>query len=126
MDRRSFIRLAGASALGVATASCAARSPSDARALARPELLVALGDAPVRSIGARYRAMTATERDVDALRDAIVGSRPLRERLFGAPSAPVEALVRADFEHGRTVLIDGWLLSVTEARQCALYSLLAA
>ena len=126
MDRRSFIRLAGATTLGVATASCAARSPSDVRALARPELLVALGDAPVRAIGARYRAMTATERDADALRDAIVGSRPVRVRLFGGARPPIAEMVRDDFEHGRTVLVDGWLLSVTEARQCALYSLLAA
>lgn len=127
MDRRSFIRLAGATTLGVAAAAgCAGRSPSDARALARPELLVALGDAPVRAIGARYRAMTAGERDADALRDAIVSSRPFRARLVGAASPPIAEMIRDDFEHGRTVLVDGWLLSVTEARQCALYSLLAA
>jgi hypothetical protein len=35
-------------------------------------------------------------------------------------------LVRGDFAHGRTVIVDGWILSVTEARQCALFSLLAA
>lgn len=27
-----------------------------------------------------------------------------------------------DFTDGNTVLVDGWLLSVTEARQCALLS----
>jgi hypothetical protein len=126
MNRRSFIRVVGMTTLGVASAGCAGRSPSDARALARPELLVALGAAPVRAIGARYRALTPAERDVDALRDAIVGSRLLRARLVGAASPPIAEMVRDDFQHGRTVLIDGWLLSVTEARQCALYSLLAA
>ena len=30
-----------------------------------------------------------------------------------------------DFEAGRTVLVSGWVLSQTEARQCALYSLSA-
>jgi hypothetical protein len=30
--------------------------------------------------------------------------------------------VRADFAEGHTVIVDGWLLSTTEARQCALYS----
>lgn len=126
MDRRSFVRVAGATVLGVATIGCTARELSDARALARPELLVALGDGPVRQIGARYRAMTAGERNVDALRDAIARSRPLRERLFGAAPPPIADMVRDDFEQGRTVEISGWLLSVTEARQCALYSLLAA
>ena len=31
--------------------------------------------------------------------------------------------VRADFENGETLVIQGWVLSQTEARQCALYSL---
>jgi hypothetical protein len=34
------------------------------------------------------------------------------------------ALVARDFADGHTVLVDGWVLSVTEARQCALFSLL--
>jgi hypothetical protein len=32
-------------------------------------------------------------------------------------------MIRDDFAAGRTVLVDGWVLSVTEARQAALYSL---
>ena len=40
-------------------------------------------------------------------------------------SGPISALVRRDFETGRTVLVNGWILSVNEARQCALFSLLA-
>jgi hypothetical protein len=32
--------------------------------------------------------------------------------------------VKQDFESGNTVLVKGWVLSVTEARQCALYSLM--
>lgn len=98
----------------------------DARALARPELLAALGDAPIRAIGARYRAMSPGERDVAALRHAINGSRPFTARLFGTVNSGIAELVRDDFVHGLTVVVDGWLLSVTEARQCALYSLLSA
>ena len=29
-----------------------------------------------------------------------------------------------DFENDQTVLVDGWILSITEARQCGLYSLI--
>ena len=32
--------------------------------------------------------------------------------------------VRQDFQAGKTIIVDGWILSVTEARQCALFSLL--
>jgi hypothetical protein len=28
---------------------------------------------------------------------------------------------KADFENGKTVVVRGWVISVTEARQCALY-----
>ena len=31
-------------------------------------------------------------------------------------------MIRNDFETGKTVIIEGWMLSITEARQCALYS----
>jgi hypothetical protein len=36
----------------------------------------------------------------------------------------LDQLVLADFARGDTVLLDGWLLARTEARQCALCSLL--
>jgi len=38
----------------------------------------------------------------------------------------IDDRIRDDFGAGRTVVVDGWLLSVTEARQCALYSTLGA
>jgi len=31
--------------------------------------------------------------------------------------------VKQDFANGKIAVVDGWILSVTEARQCALYSL---
>jgi len=42
-----------------------------------------------------------------------------------APHPSIAATVRRDFETGRTVLVNGWVLAATEARQCALFSLLA-
>jgi hypothetical protein len=36
----------------------------------------------------------------------------------------VDRRVQADFDQGRTVMLRGWILSQTEARQCALFSLL--
>jgi hypothetical protein len=35
----------------------------------------------------------------------------------------IDDTVHEDFAAGRTVVVDGWVLSVTEARQCALFSL---
>ena len=125
MDRRQFFRLTGVTTLGVAVAGCAADSEYESQSLARPELLVALGAGSVRAIGERYRALNGAENDGDALRTALRASRPFWARI-GRSSPPIATLVREDFGHGRTVLIDGWILSVTEARQCALFSLLSA
>ncbi len=108
MNRRHFLRLtAFAAAIGLVPAA-RAKGVGLNTALAHPELLDALGPAMVRAIGARYREMHPAEDDARVLVDAI-GARRVRE----------------DFERGRTVVIDGWLLSTTEARQCALFSLLA-
>jgi hypothetical protein len=36
----------------------------------------------------------------------------------------LNSMILADFSNERTLVLDGWVLSVTEARQCALYYLL--
>lgn len=96
MNRRAFVQ---ATLLAAATA-CVQRE-SDA---ARPDLLDVLGPAAVRDIGQRYMDMTS-ERDPDVLRTLIDGQR-----------------VRVDFVGGNVIVVNGWVLSRTEARQCALYA----
>ena len=124
LDRRAFIQALSAAIAGVAVAACdRGDATARARTLARPELLAALGAGPVRAIGAGYRAMTRGEQDAESLRNAIDASRPFASRFLGAADPPISQLVRADFANGHTVVVDGWILSVTEARQCALYSL---
>jgi hypothetical protein len=125
VDRRLFLRESGAAlALGLTSAACAADAGYDAAALARPALLDALGPGAVRAVGARYREATPGERDAGAIRDAILASRPWAARLRWTRSPSVAELVQRDFGDGRTVVVDGWVLSATEARQCALFSLL--
>jgi len=113
MDRRQFLRVTAAGAvtsLSVPVVGAGARRADDRtlRALAYPELLGVLGAERVRAIGVSYREATPAERNTDALRAAIDPA----------------ALVARDFADERTVLVDGWVLSITEARQCALFSLL--
>jgi len=113
MDRRQFLRVTAAGAvtsLSVPVVGAGARRADDRtlRTLAYPDLLAVLGAECVHAIGVRYREATPAERDADALRAAIDPA----------------ALVARDFADERTVLVDGWVLSITEARQCALFSLL--
>lgn len=92
----------------------------DARAFGQPDLIAALGPDAVRNLGRRYRASVPRESDAARLETAIRASRPWTARI--GLTHPIADQVRDDFDAGRTVVVDGWLLSVTEARQCALYS----
>jgi hypothetical protein len=73
----------------------------------------AVGEAYLRQLGRE----TTRDSVVAAARGALdaIGSR----NRVGATRALVEA-VREDFERGRTVQLEGWILSRTEAEICAL------
>jgi hypothetical protein len=123
VDRRQFLRSLGATAVGVAATGCKNGPEYDVPSLAQPDLISPLGIAEARNIGQRYRALNRSEGNVSAIRTAILDSRPLVARL-GLIHPPLAALVHGDFDRGSTVVVDGWILAVTEARQCALLSLL--
>ena len=124
LDRRRLLQL---SALGIAAtladAACSADNRGDT-AVDRPQLLAMLGPERVRQLGAHYRAATPSENSADSLRAAISKGHGLRIPLIG--NASLDAQIRDDFAEQRTVLVDGWVLSVTEARQAALFSLAPA
>ena len=125
MDRRYFIThaAAGTLVLGLPGAAWQTGPSADLHTLARPALLDMLGDRRVRDLGVHYREVYPTECDADILGAAILGSDT--PALVGASTlhSYLEATIRDDFAAERTVLLKGWVLSVTEARQCALFSL---
>jgi hypothetical protein len=82
-----------------------------------------LGAERVWQIGSRYRQTVPNENSEAALRAAISGSRRNTRSLSSLWSDPIERQVHDDFAAGRTVIVDGWVLSATEARQAALFSL---
>jgi hypothetical protein len=83
-----------------------------------------LGPDRVRQLGAHYRAATPQEHNADTLRAAISNGHRLRIPSLGIGT--LDDQIRDDFAAGRTVVVDGWVLSVTEARQAALFSLTPA
>ena len=122
IGRRQFLALGAVIAASIATSAC---ETGDTRALGQPALLAALGPDVVRRLGRRYRESVPGESDARRLAAAIRASQPWTARI-GLRHPWIDDQIREDFDAGRTVVVDGWLLSVTEARQCALYSTLAS
>jgi hypothetical protein len=121
LDRRQFLKV---SALGVvaAVADSGCARP-DSNQIQYPQLVTILGPERVRQLGARYRAMTPQESSEAALRAAISNGRGGIHLPFGNS---LDDQVAQDFTNDRTVVVDGWVLSVTEARQAALFALTRA
>ena len=121
LDRRQFLSTAaaGAALTLIGTTRVHHDAASDPRDHAHPELLVALGPAAVDEIGEAYRALVPAESDRASLETALRAEhRAARESN--------EDPVRADFAAGRVIVVRDWVLSRTEARQCALFSLRSA
>jgi hypothetical protein len=126
-DRRRFLQLTAAGMVASLTGSaCVRDATEDSRALTQPELLDMLGAARVREIGKLYRTDVPSENSAAALRAAISATERKGIRLPSAGRTWIDDRVRDDFAARRTVLVGGWVLSVTEARQCALFSLVSA
>lgn len=73
-------------------------------------------------VGRRYLAQHRAEADREVLVD-LVGER--LDPSAGRLPEQIAASIRADFRDGGVVFVDGWLLSHTEARLCALAHLAA-
>ena len=70
-------------------------------------------EAQILTIGAKYRETFSQENS----------RRKLSHLLKPLEGADIESIIREDFVAGRTVTVHGWILSLTEARQCAFASL---
>ena len=124
LPRRGFLALSAVGA--VATASLRPwRSLVEVRTPTLPVRLAGLvrDQQSAAEVGAAYLAGAPAERStrvlVHHLRAAIepAGAVPDRDR---ALRLVLDAAVRRDFELGATCRVDGWVLSLTEARLAAL------
>jgi hypothetical protein len=127
MDRRIFIKISwvgiGSLALPLLNGCSSEASEHD---FTIPVFLSHIFDREtLASIGKSYRQMIHDESDKNKLMTKLLENSGLHNT---SPSKTVRKyfadLIREDFEKGRTIIVEGWILSVTEARQCALFSLL--
>ena len=115
IDRRELLSLAAGAGACLLVAPLVTWLGPEPRTDEREQTLMSLAELPgVRLVGESYMAARPEEATPVGLQRA-VGSL-----------ADLEATIRADFEHARTVRIEGWALSVTEARLCSLAVLIGA
>ena len=115
MERRRFVMLAlaGSAAASLPLSQCGSGSDET-----RPALLYSLiGKSKTIQIGKAYIDRFPSEADPKKLTALI--SATLNEQ----PDSPVNVRIQNEFRNGNVVIINGWILSVTEARLSALYYL---
>lgn len=90
--------------------------------IAEPFFLLHIWDhETIDDIGKKYLADALDEKD-----DQDLAKQILKKNDSQAPESieRINEQIAEDFKNDQTVLVDGWILSVTEARQCGLYSLI--
>ncbi|GAA4944255.1 hypothetical protein GCM10023314_16560 [Algibacter agarivorans] len=123
MKRRKFILLSGLgiSAIAISTWYYKFNTPEYDQLLTEPELLSHIwDDTTIGEIGEMYRKQFSDENS----------ERKLIKHLSDYESTEITTITEVlrkqitdDYNKGNTVMVDGWVLSRTEARQCALFSL---
>ncbi|WP_242082892.1 hypothetical protein [Aestuariivivens sediminis] len=123
MKRREFIPLSGLgiSAIVIPTYYYKFYTPEYDPLLTEPELLSNILDGTtIRNIGEIYRKQFSDENSERKL------AKLLSDYASTESTTTIEMLrqqIAVDYDKGNTVMVDGWILSRTEARQCALFSL---
>jgi hypothetical protein len=126
MQRRVFIQLSGYTAAALAlpfTNGCVAK-PMDAKA--QPLFFSHLVDAKtIIEAGRAYRKANKNEDDENKLTALLLATSGLSASNDDKTiRTMLDSSVNSDFKSGRIIMVNGWVLSLTEARQCALFSIL--
>ncbi|HEY9003817.1 MAG TPA: hypothetical protein VIM89_20850 [Mucilaginibacter sp.] len=125
MQRRTFLHLSAYTALALTLPFSEGCAPSPERIASRPFLFSKLADKKtITEAGISYRKKFPKESDKIVLSNLLVGAKTSLDK--SVIEKHLDDRVLDDFKTGKTVTAAGWVLSVTEARQCALYSILNA
>ncbi len=93
------------------------------KALEQPLLFSHLADKrSIAEVGAAYRKSFPAEDNKMRLKQLLLGDNTSTDKSI--IQNLLDKHVVQDFKNGSTTVIKGWVLSVTEARQCALYAIL--
>ena len=122
MERKKFVLLASAGVIAVAipTWYYKFRSTEYDKSLAKPQLLSNIWDTEaIVRIGKLYQKQHPDENSERNLVSLLSDSLSTENESI---ELSIARRIKEDFKTANIVMIDGWILSTTEGRQCALYS----
>ncbi len=129
MNRRYFILSAGllGVALPVGYYVKTKYSPKNSNPLAVPYLLSTFcSGQTLRGIGNNYMLQHPSENTLQSLKDLLLaktdGSKT-KEKNTDEVAALIDQKIKADFDARNVTIMEGWVITKTEARQCAVFSL---
>ena len=124
MNRKTFLVLSGMGLLAVSgTLYFGIRGYKNRKTvLSRPESLALFcNEDSLVSMGKQYLELYPQEQDVSLLISLIDCGQYSQEHTL---RRQLQDNIRRDFEFNQTLILDGWVVSRTEARQCALFTLM--
>ncbi len=124
MKRKKFILLSGIglSTIAIPTIFFQAQKSTHVLALEEPAFLSAIWDEKTMiEAGEAFRAAFPEEDDEVKLTQSLVA---IAGKADDYSPIELDAQIQNDYATDQTVQLNGWILSKTEARQCALYSIL--
>jgi hypothetical protein len=125
MQRRTFIHLSAYTAIALTLPFAVGCAPSTNKVLEQPLFFSHLVDAKtINEAGLAYRKLFPGEDSQTTLTGLLLGNNIPEDKK--SVQKLLDNHVEQDFKAGKTVTAGGWVLSITEARQCALYSILNA
>ena len=128
MKRSTFIyySLVGTAVIAVPSLGC--NSKDSSKVLRQPAFLSHICDEKtLREIGKSYKYQFPSQTTQEQLSTVLLTDNNGKVISKNSDNALIVSLlnkkIENDFQSGRTVVVNGWILSQTEAQQCALFSL---
>jgi hypothetical protein len=127
MKRREFIQISTYSAISISVPflnGCTEKTIN--AAIAQPHFLYQIFDAKTMlETGQFYLKQVPGEKNKNKLADMLIKNSSITETSNASSvHSFFDKKIHDDFASGKTVVVNGWILSITEARQCALFSLM--
>lgn len=125
MKRRTFIITACAAAVSIPVINYSLLDSRDPLTYPK-ELSRFCDEKSIQHIGARFLSLVPTENTKEKLTALLLTDFSGKKLNISDKSMINELLnkkIHKDFSEYNTIVINGWVISTTEARQCALYSL---